>query len=342
MPNAEPLSSVSIHFSSRSVRTSACRLDRGYPTRSCSSDRVSRAGEAASASRMRTVRSADLTKEGSSTRRSFASACAGKRSPIVHPPDSLSKDLTFPVDRHYSDGLPSCYTASRLRDHIHICELEVPAVLNRRVTTACVTLLAVVMTSAGCGGDDATSAAGQNEKAELEIWTRRTPGSEQEKTTQRLAEAFTKKTGVPTMVVAIFEGFETKLQQRAQQKDLPDIVINDTAQLGTMHEQGLVREVNKDDIDGADDIADRAWDAAKAIDGKYYAVPTSAQSFALFVRKDWREKVGMEQPKSWDDLVTLGKAFTEKDPDGNGKKDTAGFIIPASTERGYASWYWST
>jgi multiple sugar transport system substrate-binding protein len=203
-----------------------------------------------------------------------------------------------------------------------------------------VTLLAVVLTSTGCGGD-AKPATNQNEKAELEIWTRRTPGSEQEKTTQRLADAFTEKTGIPTKVVAIFEGFETKLQQRASQQDLPDIVINDTAQLGTLKEQGLVREVKKDDLEGADDIAERAWGAAKAIDGKYYAVPTSAQSFALFIRSDWRKKVGAPEPKSWDDLVALGKAFTEKDPDGNGKKDTAGFIIPAATERGYASWYWS-
>ncbi len=214
--------------------------------------------------------------------------------------------------------------------------------LNRRVTTALVTLLAVVMTGAGCGGTDAKPKADQNAKSELEIWTRRTPGSEQEKTTQRLAEAFTKKTGIPTKVVAIFEGFETKLQQRAQQKDLPDIVINDTAQLGTMHEQGLLREVKKDDLKGGGDIADRAWDAAKAIDGKYYAVPTSAQSFAFFIRSDWRKKVGAAEPKSWDELVALGKAFTDKDPDGNGKKDTAGFIIPAATERGYASWYWSS
>ena len=214
--------------------------------------------------------------------------------------------------------------------------------LNHRVATAFVTLLAVAVTSAGCGADDAKPKAKQDNKSELEIWTRRTPGSEQELTTKRLAEAFTKKTGIPTKVIAIFEGFETKLQQRASQKDLPDIVINDTAQLGTLVDQGLVQEVKKDDIEGGDDISDRAWNAAKAIDGKYYAVPTSAQAFALFVRKDWREKVGMEQPKSWDDLVALGKAFTEKDPDGNGKKDTAGFIIPASTERGYASWYWST
>jgi multiple sugar transport system substrate-binding protein len=205
-----------------------------------------------------------------------------------------------------------------------------------------VALLAVAVTSAGCSADDAEPQAKQDNKSPLEIWTRRTPGSEQEATTKKIADAFTKKTGTPTKVVAIFEGFETKLQQRAAQKDLPDIVINDTAQLGTMAYQGLVREVKKKDIEGADDISDRAWNAAKGIDGKFYAVPTSAQAFALFIRKDWREKVGMDQPKSWDDLVALGKAFTEKDPDGNGKRDTAGFVIPAATERGYASWYWST
>jgi multiple sugar transport system substrate-binding protein len=215
-------------------------------------------------------------------------------------------------------------------------------VLTRRATTAVVALFAVALTGAGCGSNEDKPAAKQDEKAPLEIWTRRTPGSEQEKTTQKLADAFTKKTGVPTKVVAIFDGFETKLQQRASQKDLPDIVINDTAQLGTLVDQGLVREVKKDDVSGGGDITDRAWDAAKALDGKYYGVPTSAHAFALFIRSDWRKKVGLPEPKTWEDLVTLGKAFTEKDPDGNGKKDTAGFIMPATTTRGYASWVWSS
>jgi len=215
-------------------------------------------------------------------------------------------------------------------------------VLNPRVTTALVTLLAVMVTSAGCSDADNKAAAKQDNKSPLEIWTRRTPGSEQEVTSKRLADAFTKKTGIPTKVVAVFDGFETKLQQRASQKDLPDIVINDTAQVGTLVDQGLVREVKKDDIEGGGDISDRAWSAAKAIDGKYYAVPTSAQAFALFIRKDWRAKVGLPEPKTWEDLAALGKAFTEKDPDGNGKKDTAGFVIPDATERGYASWSWSS
>lgn len=71
-------------------------------------------------------------------------------------------------------------------------------------------------------------------------------------------------------------------------------------------------------------------------------MPTSAQTFALFVRKDWREKLGLPQPKNWDDIQTLAKAFTTQDPDGNGKNDTYGFIVPASTTRGYASWFMSS
>ena len=43
-----------------------------------------------------------------------------------------------------------------------------------------------------------------------------------------------------------------------------------------------------------------------------------------------------------DDLRALGKAFTTRDPDGNGKADTYGFVVPASTKRGYTSWYFSS
>jgi putative aldouronate transport system substrate-binding protein len=49
---------------------------------------------------------------------------------------------------------------------------------------------------------------------------------------------------------------------------------------------------------------------------------------AIMIRKDWLKKVGLEAPKTTDDLYEIAKAFTEKDPDGNGKKDTYGLIIP--------------
>ena len=203
-------------------------------------------------------------------------------------------------------------------------------------------LVAVAATLAVSAGSVATPAAAEPDTAVLEIWTRQPPDSPSAAVMQRLADAFTEQSGIPTETVAIFEDFETKLQQRASQGDLPDIVINDTAQLGTLVDQGLVRPVNRDDIEGADAIAERAWGAAQGLDGETYAVPFSAQAFAFFIRSDWREAVGLPVPESWDDLVALGTAFTEQDPDGNGEDDTAGFLIPGSTVRGYTSWYWST
>ncbi|WP_240777449.1 ABC transporter substrate-binding protein [Nonomuraea basaltis] len=176
----------------------------------------------------------------------------------------------------------------------------------------------------------------------MEIWIRQAPDSDSAKTAQKLADAFTKASGVKTKVVALFDDFETKLNQQAAQKALPDIVINDTAQLGNMQSQGWLREIDKASLAGGDKLSDRAWGAATGSDGKFYAAPFSAQAFALIVRKDWREKVGMEPPQSWEDLTKLATAFTEKDPDGNGQADTAGFVVPAGTKRGYASWYASS
>ncbi|GAB3931018.1 extracellular solute-binding protein [Kribbella albertanoniae] len=48
----------------------------------------------------------------------------------------------------------------------------------------------------------------------------------------------------------------------------------------------------------------------------------------IVIRKDWLAKVGLKEPRTVDELRAVAKAFTEQDPDGNGKKDTYGLIIP--------------
>lgn len=211
--------------------------------------------------------------------------------------------------------------------------------MQRRLTVAVVAALAVVVT--GCSSTGSAPTA-QDPGAAIEIWIRQAPGSDSAKTLDKLAAAFTEKTKIPTKTVAIFDDFETKLQQQAAQRALPDIVINDTAQLGNMQSQGWLTEVDRTAITNGDKLQDRAWQAAQATDGKYYAMPFSAQSFLLLVRSDWRQKVGLPEPKTWQDLTALGKAFTEQDPDGNGKADTYGFVVPGTTQRGYMSWYASS
>jgi multiple sugar transport system substrate-binding protein len=211
--------------------------------------------------------------------------------------------------------------------------------MQRRFAVAVLAALALVVP--GCSSTSSGSTS-QDPKAEITIWIRQAPGSDSEKTARKLAEAFTKSSGIPSKLVAIFDDFETKLQQQAAQKQLPDIVINDTAQLGNMQSQGWLREVDRSKVAGGDKLSDRAWKAASATDGKYFAMPFSAQAFLFLVRADWRKKLNIPEPKTWADVAAMAKAFTNNDPDGNGKKDTYGFVVPGTTQRGYMSWYSSS
>ncbi|MBO9606347.1 MAG: extracellular solute-binding protein [Paenibacillaceae bacterium] len=49
-----------------------------------------------------------------------------------------------------------------------------------------------------------------------------------------------------------------------------------------------------------------------------------------YIRKDWLDTLGMKIPTTYDEYYNVIKAFTEKDPDGNGKADTFGFSTAGS------------
>jgi multiple sugar transport system substrate-binding protein len=207
----------------------------------------------------------------------------------------------------------------------------------RRVASwAVATVFVLAMT--GCSSTNMLNVP-QDTRAEIQIWLREPSGSPTARTADRVVQAFVARTGYKAKLVAIYEDFESKLQQRAAYRQLPDVIINDTGQLGAMQSQGWLQQVDRAAFPGGDQITDRAWQAARAIDGNYYAVPVTAHTFALFVRADWRAKLGLPAPKTWDDLFRMAQAFTNRDPDGNGKADTAGFVIPGTTKRGYMSWY---
>ncbi|QHW35091.1 extracellular solute-binding protein [Paenibacillus rhizovicinus] len=65
------------------------------------------------------------------------------------------------------------------------------------------------------------------------------------------------------------------------------------------------------------------WDKS----GKIFRVPgdvPEASFMTTIVRKDWLDKLGLKEPKTLDEYVAMLRAFTNDDPDGNGKKDTYG------------------
>lgn len=72
---------------------------------------------------------------------------------------------------------------------------------------------------------------------------------------------------------------------------------------------------------------DKSAFALGNLDGKQLALvekPNLPRREGLVIRKDWLDKLGLKAPTTVDELITVATAFTQKDPDGNGKNDTYG------------------
>ncbi len=70
-----------------------------------------------------------------------------------------------------------------------------------------------------------------------------------------------------------------------------------------------------------------------APDGNIYSinfVPDGAAAQGYFIRQDWLDKLGLERPKTVEEVYTVLKAFREKDPNGNGQKDEIPYIDRAN------------
>jgi multiple sugar transport system substrate-binding protein len=215
-----------------------------------------------------------------------------------------------------------------------------PTAGRRRVLGVAVAVAGGALLLAGCGsGNNSGSGAGKS-GGTLDVWVR--GANDSPKAYQAIFDAFTAKTGVKIKTFFTLTDFETKLSAAATAHNLPDVVVDDAAQLGNFKSQGIIQQIDKAKVTGADQLTDRSWEAAKDLKGDFYAIPFSAQANVLLVRSDWLEKLHMRAPKTWDDVVAVAKAFTTRDPDGNGKADTYGLAVPGTTTRGYISWYWST
>jgi multiple sugar transport system substrate-binding protein len=174
----------------------------------------------------------------------------------------------------------------------------------------------------------------------LRVWTR--SSNDGRKTYDAIAAAFTARTGIRVEYFNATTDFEQRLARAAVGRDLPDVIINDGGSLGQFVNMGIVSPITRSSIVGGADLHERAWRTATLPDGRVFAVPTSAQAHVLFIRKDWRTRLGQQIPQTWEELAALAKAFTEHDPDGNGRADTYGLVFPGSTARGYTAWFISS
>lgn len=118
-------------------------------------------------------------------------------------------------------------------------------------------------------------------------------------------------------------------------KNLPDVmVVNDSDTLQMLVENDMIEDLTQAYENCASerikDIYESYGDGILdnvTFDGKLMALPETNIANGpslLWLRKDWMDELGLENPKTIDDVEKIIKAFVEKDPGGNGKGKTIG------------------
>jgi putative aldouronate transport system substrate-binding protein len=131
------------------------------------------------------------------------------------------------------------------------------------------------------------------------------------------------------------DAFNQKAQLAIDSNDLPDAMVVDRDQLKKLIDNDMIEDLTETyNVYGSDLIKDMynstqgeaLSDASRY--GKLYGLPNVAidadSPVLLWVRQDWLDKLELQAPRTFEDIESIAKAFMEKDPDGNGKRDTVG------------------
>lgn len=125
------------------------------------------------------------------------------------------------------------------------------------------------------------------------------------------------------------DDLKNTLNTRIAAADYPDVMeLSDRNQLQQYAEKGLLLDLTPY-LDKLGDVKKFLGDDSfkkGTINGKIYSFSKAPNLAAdvFYIRKDWLTKLNLKMPGTLDELYDTAKAFVEKDPDGNGKKDTIG------------------
>jgi len=133
------------------------------------------------------------------------------------------------------------------------------------------------------------------------------------------------------------EEAENKLNIALASGERPDIItFGQDATEFKLAEAGLLLPLNQY-FEKMPDLkksrSEEIWKAMTHDDGNIYCIPAATEASATFVtiyRKDWLDKFGLEIPDTIDEYYEVADAVSNKDPDGDGQKDTYAFSARGS------------
>jgi len=128
--------------------------------------------------------------------------------------------------------------------------------------------------------------------------------------------------------------YSEKMNVAIASGDLPDIMTVDGSQLKQLVESDLVEDLTDYYDKYATPLLKEVLNSDGGVglkngtfDGKIMAISNTVDvtpNTLMYIRQDWLDNLGLEAPKTLQDVFAIAEAFTFDDPDGNGKDDTFG------------------
>ncbi|MDF5754035.1 extracellular solute-binding protein [Spongiactinospora sp. TRM90649] len=215
-----------------------------------------------------------------------------------------------------------------------------------KFTLATATSAALVLSVAACGGGSeptepqasaSESAAGPKFAGKtLKVWRLGAPNEVFEKYMNDLNAKFEQQTGAKVELTwTPWPDAQKKWTAALASGEGPDVTEFGNDQVSAWVAQEALSDITEVAKSTPDfqQIPQNLW-GYETIDGKIYAVPWGGGTRAVLYRKDWFADLGIEEPKTWDDLVKAAKTVVEKkgsDVDGfafNGGSDANMSLSP--------------
>lgn len=137
-------------------------------------------------------------------------------------------------------------------------------------------------------------------------------------------------------MIVPYDGYLEKMSAVIAGGDMPDILgIEEYLAAGSLQkwaDQGAFLTLN-DYIKNYPTLAmvpDEIWAAVTTKDGKIWGIPRyypNNPTVNWVIRQDWLDNLGLAMPTSYEELAKVALAFTNDDPDQNGKDDTYGLVM---------------
>lgn len=199
--------------------------------------------------------------------------------------------------------------------------------------------LSLCVIVAGCGGSGSSSSSAQPsptntgsvkpaEKIKLEIMTDGSGTKVPEGENDRIKKKLDEKLNTDIRLTLYGGDAANQLNLRMAAADYPDMLNIDRVQMQEYARKGLLLDLTPymGKLEQAKKFIGESSLKKGTVDGKIYALAKrpSIPFFNVWIRKDWLDKLNMQVPTTLEEFFNVAKAFAEKDPDGNGKKDTYG------------------